>query len=341
MVFYIIPYVFMIFMALLSIKIKGNGFKFLFLLGIIPSLFIIGMRGDVGTDTAAYISLINYSNVDLEERVSTLEPFFLMIVYLKNYFNLESRLVLNIFSVSIVLVLFSFFYKNKHRFLIFSFLIFPVFLYDMTMNGIRYGMAFALSCFFISQSKENLYKFSSSNFIYFLSLLNHKTAIFFYIFKNAQSASIKNFIVICFVMILGFFTLQGYLVDKLSLYSEYSSPSIFSGVQPLIISFLLLTTNSIFFKKNLRRNSYLFVIQLIFYIVTQFSYAGIRFQFLELFYIIVLLVLDKETKNYNVYMLLLMLIGLFGFLFRLNNFYSTIGQGESPFLPYNFFWENK
>lgn len=340
MFFYIMPYIFIVFMALMSYKVRSGGYKVLFFIGLIPFALLVALRGEVGTDTNAYIKLLSNSIYELKENNSGLEPFFLMIIYLKNYFELNSQLVLNVFSLFILLVLFIFFLKTKHRFFIFSLLIFPIFIYDMSMNGVRYGMAFALSCFFIAESKEKLYKINNNKFIYFLSLLNHKTAILFYFFKNAQSASIKNFFIICLIMIIGFFVLQEYMVDKFSLYSEYSSPSIFSGVQPLFLTFLVLMANSYFYSQNLKRNIYLLIIQLIFYIITQVSYAGIRFQFLELFYILVILVNDDgKIRKYKLYLLVLFFIGFLGLLFRLKNFNDESGIGLSPFIPYKFFWE--
>lgn len=341
MLFYILPYCLIVLVAFLSLKIRGEGYKFLFFISLIPATLVVILRGLTGTDTATYISILDQNIYDINTNIRDIEPFFMLFAKVKYYLDLNSQLVLNFFSFLIILLLYTFFLRTKQRFLIFSFLIFPIFFYDMTMNGLRYGMAFAFACFLIVENSNYLYKFTKNKFLFIFSFLNHKSSIVFLIIKFMQNLSFRSFFLILVVFLTGFIFLSDYFVYKLTDYSELSSPSIFSGVQPLVIAALILFFNSVFYKNNLRRNVYLFLIQLAFYIVTQFSYAGIRFQFLELFYILVILTQDNDNiPNYRAYLYLLFLIGLLGFCLRLNNFYSDFGNGLSPFLPYAFYWEN-
>lgn len=341
MLFYILPYSLIIFISFLSLKIKGNGYRFLFLISLIPATLIVILRGLTGTDTATYISILDQNIYDLNENVRDIEPFFMLFAKIKYYLVLNAQLVLNFFSFLIILLLFTFFSRTKHRFLIFSFLVFPIFFYDMTMNGLRYGMAFSLACFLIIEHNSLLYKLTKNKILFIFSFLNHKSSVVFLIIKFMQNLSFRNFAIVLIIFLSSIIFLSDYLLYKVTDYSELSSPSVFSGIQPLVISSLILVFNSIFFKNNLKRNIYLFIIQLAFYIITQFSYAGIRFQFLELFYILVVLTQDDgDIPNYKMYLYLLFFIGLLGFCLRLNNFYSDFNEGPSPFLPYTFYWEN-
>lgn len=327
-------------MSILSLKIKGNGYKFLFLVALIPSTLIVILRGLVGTDTETYISILDQSIFSIQDNTRGIEQFFLLFARIRYYFDLNSQYVLNAFSLVMIFVLFLFFSKNKQRSIIFCFLIFPIFFYDMTMNGLRYGMAFAFSCWLIVDNNSFL-RISKSKILFLVSFLNHKSSLLFLGFKFIQKANLKNFFIIFFTSIAILFLLKSYLIYKISDYSDFNSPSVFSGSQPLILTCLILICNSYFFKNNFRRNVYLFFIQIFFYIITKFTYAGIRFQFLELFYIIVILTNDENIIKYRKYLLCLLFIGFLGFILRLNNFYSTFGQGGSPFLPYYFIWENK
>ena len=341
MIFYILPYSLIILLSILSLKIKGSGYKFLFLISLIPATLVVVLRGLTGTDTATYISILDQNIYDINENIRDIEPFFMLFAKIKYHLDLNAQLVLNFFSFLIILLLYSFFSKSKHRFLIFSFLIFPIFFYDMTMNGLRYGMAFALACYIIVEHNSFLYKLTKNKFLFIFCFLNHKSSIIFLIIKFMQNLNFRTFFLILVVFLTGFTFLNDYFIYKLTDYSELSSPSVFSGAQPLVLVTLILFFNSIFFKINLKRNLYLFLIQLAFYIVTQFSYAGIRFQFLELFYILVILTQDDDqVPNYKIYLSLLFVVGLLGFCLRLNNFYSDFGEGLSPFLPYAFYWEN-
>lgn len=326
-------------MSILSLKIKGNGYKFLFFVSLIPATLVVVLRGLVGTDTETYISILDQSIFSIKENARGIEPFFLVFAKIRHYFDLNSQYVLNSFSFIMIFVLYLFFSKNKQRFLIFCSLVFPIFFYDMTMNGLRYGMAFAFACWFIVDNSNKL-KLNKNKIMYLISFLNHKSSLLFLSFKLLQKASLKNFLIIIFTTLVMFFVLKNYLLYKISDYSDFVSPSIFSGSQPLIITFLILLCNTYFYKNNFRRNVFLFITQILFFILTKFTYAGIRFQFLELFYIIVILCNDEGILRNRKYIYLLFIIGILGFALRLNNFISTSDQGGSPFLPYRFFWEN-
>jgi len=338
-IYYIFPYLFIALMSLFSLKIKGDGYKLLFFVSLIPATLVVILRGLVGTDTETYISILDQSIFSIKENARGIEPFFLFFAKIRHYFDLNSQYVLNSFSFIIIFILYLFFSKNKQRSLIFCSLVFPIFFYDMTMNGLRYGMAFAFACWFIVDGSNSL-KLNKSKIMYFISFLNHKSSLLFLSFKLLQKASLKNFLIILFTALIIFFALKSYLIYKIADYTDFVSPSIFSGSQPLIITFLILICNTYFFKSNSRRNLFLLLIQIFFYIITKFTYAGIRFQFLELFYIIVILCNDENILRYKKYIFLLFIIGFLGFLLRLNNFISTSGQGGSPFLPYEFLWEN-
>lgn len=339
MIYYIFPYLCIVLMSILSLKIKGNGYKFLFFVSLIPATLVVVLRGLVGTDTETYISILDQSIFSIKENARGIEPFFLVFAKIRHYFDLNSQYVLNSFSFIMIFVLYLFFSKTKQRSLIFCSLVFPIFFYDMTMNGLRYGMAFAFACWFIVDSSNSL-KLNKNKIMYFISFLNHKSSLLFLSFKLLQKASLKNFLIIIFSTSAVFFILKSYLLYKISDYSDFVSPSVFSGSQPLIVTFLILLCNTYFYKNNLRRNVFLFIIQMLLFILTKFTYAGIRFQFLELFYIIVILCNDEYILRHRKYIFLLFIIGILGFVLRLNNFISTSGQGGSPFLPYSFFWEN-
>ncbi|PPE77061.1 hypothetical protein C3941_25655 [Kaistia algarum] len=55
MIFYIIPYIFLVFMSLLSLKIKGGGYKFLFLVGLIPATLVEICKNFFGVDRVEHV----------------------------------------------------------------------------------------------------------------------------------------------------------------------------------------------------------------------------------------------------------------------------------------------
>jgi hypothetical protein len=78
------------------------------------------------------------------------------------------------------------------------------------------------------------------------------------------------------------------------------------------------------------------------YFITQFFYAGLRFQVLNLFAINVfaLLIINSHKINLSKKSILyLFLVALLAVSFRLKNFHTESGLGLSPFAPYHFYWE--
>lgn len=337
MIYYTLPYILILFASLLSLKIKGKGYKYLFFIFFIPAVIIVTMRGLVGTDTYGYLSFFEQSKWDIKENYFNLETGFVVYLRVVNYLGLQPQKALNLFSLIICLLIFINFSKSKSAFVIFSSLIFPVFFYDMTMNGIRYGMAFVLAVPFIIEPIKDIVKINKNKIFMVLSILNHNSVLTFIFFKIFINMDFKRFILGLLTGGIVFYFLQDYLLFKFDGYSDFESPGASSGIQPLVLMFLLVVVNTMFFKLNIKRNVYLCILQICFYGIAQFSYAGLRFQFAILFFMMVLMIGDKNCKSYNVYIASVYIIGFLGFLLRLRNMLDTYGQGYSPFLPYFFY----
>lgn len=339
MIYYITPYILIVLASILSLKIKGKGYKYLFLFSFIPAVLIVILRGLVGTDTYSYLSLFEQTKWDIEENIYNLEFGFVLYLRLVNFLEVFPQKALNAFSLITCILLYLNFSKSRNAFIIFSSIIFPVFFYDMTMNGLRYGLAFALAVPFIAEPSKAILKFNKVKIYFILSLLNHNSVLVFLVSKILLNLNIKKFILGLMLFSSVLYYLQGYLLLKFNSYSDLSSPGALSGLQPLIIMFLLSLISSIFFKNKFKRNAYLLAIQLLFYGITQFSYAGLRFQFVILFFMMVFMINDENCSNYKVYISSLYLIGLVGFLLKARNMIDTYGIGSSPFLPYLFYWQ--
>lgn len=337
MIYYITPYILIVLASILSLRMKGKGYKYLFLLSFIPAVLLVTMRGLVGTDTYSYLSFFEQSKWDIEANYYNLEIGFVAYLKVVTYLGIAPQKALNLFSLIICIVIYFNFSQAKKSFIIFASLIFPVFFYDMTMNGLRYGLAFVLAVPFILEPIKNFSNISKNKILMLLSILNHNSVITFIFFKIFINLNIKNFIVGLVITVVAFYLLQDYLLLKFDNYSELESPGALSGIQPLIIMFLLVVINSVFFKSRTKRNLYLLLLQICFYGLTQFTYGGLRFQFATLFFLMILTIKDTDCKNYNLYITGIYLIGLLGFLLKARNMLDGYGIGYSPFLPYLFY----
>ena len=100
-------------MSLFSLKIKGDGYKLLFFVSLIPATLVVILRGLVGTDTETYISILDQSIFSIKENARGIEPFFLFFAKIRHYFDLNSQYVLNSFSLSKLLNFSNLFILNK------------------------------------------------------------------------------------------------------------------------------------------------------------------------------------------------------------------------------------
>lgn len=338
MIYYFVPYLFLFLTSILSLKIRGNGYKLLFLFGFFPAILVVILRGLTGTDTYTYLTFLSATQQQVDENYYNIELGFLLYTRLINFLEIDAQVALNFFGFVICILLYINLSKTKHAFIIFSSLIFPIFFYDMTMNGVRYGLAFVLAVPFILEPIDKIIKINKNKVSFLLSILNHNSALIFVFFKLISYLNLKNFILFLIVSSSAFFIMQDYLLLKFNDYSSYESPGALSGLQPLILMLLIIVLNSTFFRENIKRNFFLFFLQLYFYGITQISYAGIRLQFAVLFFMVIFLILDQYCKNYKLYIFFLYLIGILGFAFKSRNMLDGYGVGFSPFLPYSFFW---
>lgn len=338
MIIYILPYIILLFGTYLSFNLKEGGYKYLFFLSFLPAIFIVTFRGFVGTDTFTYVQILSSTSSELVANVHNVDFLFKNYVQVSQALNLDPLIALNILGFVLSILILYIFSANKHAYFIFVFLVFPIFYYDMTMNGIRYGLAFILATPLIIKLFGQGGLFCNTYILYIIALLNHKSVALFLAFKLLLKFCLRNILLL--IIFFGFLglILNDYLSIKLLAYLKYPSPSILSGIQPLLLMIGLVIINTLFFRSNIKRNFLLLIIQIAFYVITQFSYAGIRLQFLILFFLIILLIVDGQSKHYSLYLLLLFIIGLLGFILKMRNMLDGYGVGNSPFLPYQFFW---
>ncbi|MNP15537.1 hypothetical protein D3C76_1079010 [compost metagenome] len=138
---------------------------------------------------------------------------------------------------------------------------------------------------------------------------------------------------------------QGYILAKFNSYVEIQTTSIFSGLSTLIVSSMMLAVWLL--DVNCRNGSRfavfaLFALSILMFGLSQVSYAGIRLLQLINFLIILYFsaCLASGTARLSIVSkACFVFVGIIAFMFRMKNFSDGAGIGESPFVPYLFFWE--
>ena len=134
-----------------------------------------------------------------------------------------------------------------------------------------------------------------------------------------------------------------YLLDKKDAYTDVYAPSITSGLFPILIFLLLFYL----FKKNMYalkvpRILYLILIlEIISFIIAKFTYAGLRFQNLFLFVLLVFVVQNLNLLNFKTFSKKLIFISCLSLSLFVKNISTIAPDGISAFVPYNFYWEER
>ena len=312
--------------------------------------FIAFFRGDVGTDTSAYISIFNNLMNDVEAPYA--EVGFNILAECILFIVQDSEVSVKLISIIFYFLLFFYVVRSNRdeRFLLLSFLL-PVFSYSYSMNVLRVGIASAISLLVFQSIMKNGYV---GKFKYFLGAISFQyTAavmpLFFYIFSKNVNVKISwKYVFLVGSFIFGFlYYARDYLIEKILVYWDFESPGMYSGVSNVIVIFLIMVFFS-FGKLPFREKRRLWFFVGMFLIgawfLARLSYAGLRILDM-LTFVVPVSVLFIYQKNYLPFDRCVK-IGVYiaGALFSINVYMGYIGDqgnGDSPFLPYSFSFEKK
>ncbi|MGY2171681.1 EpsG family protein [Pseudomonas gingeri] len=340
MIFYVFPYAFMMMTLMLGLLLSIKHRNLIFL-GLLPAFLLVVLRGDVGTDTSSYLNIVRNAGSDFYTFQGEVEPGFEFLLKVMFYFlGGERFVILALSGLATVLMALSFSNK-KDDVLIFFLLVFPMFFYDMTMNGLRYGISFSLAKMAYDM-KEGDNKLGFLGFA-LLSILFHISGVVVLALLIGRRLSIGYIVSGAVFISLVFFFYADRLLYKFLAYGDLQTPSLLSGVAPLLVFFSVYMLCVIFSLKDFKYLTFLLFLEFVFYILAKFTYAGIRFQFLILYVLFCSLpgFFVMNSKHRVSFVFLILVIGMLGFSFKARNMIEGAGVGDSPFLPYNFFWNEK
>lgn len=330
----------------------------LFILGLCPLFLIAICRGDVGTDTGAYLQII--SNIQ-ENESSGVEIGFVFLVKLLLFLELPPRFILaSITAISTGLVVYAASF-SKRSLLLITLCIVPIFYMDMTMNGLRYGLAF--SCAMCAVGLFYRHKLHLCIIFAILSISFHLSGWLIFALMTFLSDDKKEFkkwfsittslgllllIINTNILAANTSTLEIPRVNiqgKIIAYSHIKSPSLLSGLIPLTISLISLAlikhVDCAHHAVSIRRFYILLMGIISSFLIAKFSYAGLRLQLVLLFSTLVclqfkpaFLPLEKVRLNKK-NLLFLITIGALGVAAFMKNIWASAGIGPSPWLPYS------
>jgi EpsG family len=340
----VIPYLgaYLLYFVVIAVGLRQKRLYPWLILASTPLILLVLLRGVVGVDTPFYAQsadLLRISNSLLFIFEPVFEYFLLTLArHIDNSFT-----ILNIIAVCITILLFLSNPKSEINSRILALGIIPYFYLDMTMNGLRYGLAFAIvmvgSTFIIKGRLKTFIALSLvAGLVQITALL---LSGFLYLLINLQWKRLAAlFLASVTILILG----GDYILSKVTANSQLETQSITAGMAPLLISIVLL--GGCYMSGSLRRVlrvqiAILALLVFLAYLLTQITYAGLRLQqlILLLIYLYLIYAIDSlSIKTSKTFIATLIACCILSSSFRLKNFYNDSGLGDAPFAPYKFFW---
>ena len=348
MIFYIIPYLFVLIFCFFIYKndsYKKISFSVVFIL-LLPALLVALFRGNVGTDTINYLTNyeMKYSQI---QGVNEFEPGFEILSDIFVQLGFTSKMFVNAIALLSTLFLSISFSGKKERTLLLLLVLFPLFFFDFTMNGLRYGLSFSIASIAIDvYYKKRMVLFSVLAIIAISIQYSSFLIILVFLMDRLKFKQIVFLISVFTLIIILFWSyfemIYLYLTLKQDAYKDSQSPGITSGLAPLLLFLILSTAFSKYSLKEFElKGLYILIFfELISFVIAKFTYAGLRFQTLFLFALIVYIKNNLSAiLNYKKFMTVNLIVSFISILVFFKNIILIVEDDQSPFLPYKFFWE--
>jgi hypothetical protein len=311
------------------------------ILAFAPMFVLIAGRGMVGTDSAVYVQsfdIIRYQGM----LASSFEPGFTLLVEVLNWFFRDSFDVLVVLGSATALIMLCAGLLLERSPLLFLTIVMPFFLIDMTINGLRYGLAFAIVALGAAAfARGNLKAFIACGII--AASVQVSSVLLAVGLWALMEARFKTFIGAAVGMVAVLVVFGSYLEDKVSQNTDISGLGGLSGIIPLVATIAVVVGLRYSDRPIITSKFPVFAIlgmQLASFGLARFYYAGLRFQTLFLFLLYLLVAVSTRRSLVQLSGKRLLTGSLLSILVlcsvsRLSNFRDDTG-GFSPFNPFYF-----
>ena len=351
MIYYIFPYFYILIFSLVlySSNIKLVKAWHIFIL-LLPAVLVFTLRGNVGTDTYYYLGLLD-DYMYYGESAAKYEPGFEFLGKTLIYLGLSPRFALASIGLITTLILCKAYSASKRQMLVFTLLVFPLYFFDFTMNGIRYGLSFSLATIAVDSLYKKKYR-SATIWGLIAFSMQYSAALVILPFvgvlvKKRYIFILISLLAVAFVASPDIFSLiTDRIAGKTDAYSDIVAPSIISGLAPLLIV-IMMYASFLYFNRNKPYSKLIHIVlllEVLSFILTKFTYAGLRFQGVFMYCMILYIKYNLDTidpRYIRKYVYFLILLSIIGILLFIKNISVIVDGDMSPFLPYKFFWEEQ
>lgn len=337
------PYLFCyaIIVAALLAGLIFNRLRLAAIVAFVPMFWLIMQRGLVGTDSAVYVQefdVIRYRGL----LASAFEPGFTLIVEILSWFLSDPFQILILLGATTAIIMFVAGMMLERSPLLFMTIVLPYFMFDMTMNGLRYGLAFSIVALgAVGLARGRLYLFIACAVI--ASSIQITAALLAFSLWALVEVRIRTFAGVAVGIAIAFLLFGDYIEGKVSDNEDLIGLGGLAGLAPLVVSLIVLValrSKGRYIVENQLALLAMFAMQVIAFTISRYYYVGLRLQglFLFLLYLYAVIMIGRSSIEASKAFLirwLLVFAALISSASRLKNF-SDDFMGPSPFNPYYF-----
>jgi len=316
-----------------------------FIIGTLPMIALALLRGNVGVDTPNYIGAIEVLRQTGGESLQLFEPLFQWLLIALGQLPVPAWVVLAMVSLGTTLLLLIGWTRLEPSLIIFSG-IYAQFFVDMTMNGIRYGLAFSLivfgAKFLLSRKFHVFWVFVlAATFIQFTSAV---LGVLLYLLHERRWRALGYAGFFGWLVAISF---SDHLLLKIAANELEQIPGALSGVVPLAATWMVLFVwrADAHARQQAHMKIYgLALLSVVCYGITQLTYAGLRMQQLVLFLTSLTLACHLHSGAITLRrnsVIALLIIGMLLGTLKLRNFAQSSEDALALFIPYKFIWEER
>lgn len=318
-----------------------NKLRLAAIIAFVPMFLLIMERGLVGTDSAVYVQefdVIRYRGL----LASAFEPGFTLLIEFLNWFLSDPFQILILLGATTAIIMFVAGLMLERSPLLMMTIVLPYFLFDMTMNGLRYGLAFSIVALGAAGlARGRLYLFIICGVI--ASSIQVTAALLAFCLWTLVEVRIRTFAGVAIGVAIAFLLFGEYIEGKVSDNENLIGLGGFAGVAPLAVSLIMLAALKSKGRDIIENHLALLAmlaLQIIAFIISRYYYVGLRLQglFLFLLYLYTAIMVGKSAVELSKGVFLrwsLVFAALISSASRLKNFDEDV-VGPSPFNPYYF-----
>ncbi len=347
MIYYIIPFSIWAILCIWKVLHGAQKLRPIDYVFALPLIVLSVLRGEVGPDTLNYLESAQGVIWWKGQRTIDVEFGYVLLMRLTAIFTCNPTLVVAAISLLTAILFFTMLHMWENGLCAISLVLIPLCYFPFTMNTLRVGIAFPLAVIAILQLEKRRFVLFGILALAATSMQMTAAILLPLVYlarpdaKMSRKGKLYWMLIATIAAYLGYRVFGDIILYKLLAYSLPPSLESNSGFGPLVLSAICSIMSIWFCEKAHRYLGFKFlVIQVAFYTLTAFTYAGLRLQSMALFAQVLALFCCSKRPIRQLQLAIILLLCCLASFTTARNFIVSAGE-PSAFIPYHFVWEHQ